>query len=184
MKSFRVFLAVAALAVTASGASAQVVEEARVGIRRSMVSSNPIGLLFEWYNGEFERALNSTTSLAIAGSTFSDLDVDDDVSYAAVDGIIRYYPSARALNGFSIGGSIGLVNFDDDYDCTEIDIEFGCEDNVGTAATIGVRGDYVWILGRDQHFSVATGIGARRVLGGDLDTEFLPIGRLSIGYAW
>ena len=180
MKISRLFTVAAAIAVTSTPASAQRVEGTKVGLPRlNLVSANPIGLLFEWYNGEYEHALNSTTSLAIAGSSFS-FDDDDNERYTVIDGIARYYPSARALHGFSVGLSVGFVDFDDDQSC----VEFGCTDDSGTAATIGVRGDYVWILGRDQHFSVATGIGAKRVLGNDIGTEGLPIGRLSIGYAW
>jgi hypothetical protein len=179
MKSLRVLITAVALVATASVASAQSVEETQSGVRRNMISANPIGLLFEWYNGEYERAINSTTSIAIAASSFSEIDTDDDLRYSVVDGIVRYYPSARALRGFSIGGSVGLVSFSDDESC----FDFGCDDS-GTKATIGVRGDYVWILGRDQHFSVAAGLGAKRVLDNDRGTEGLPIGRLSIGYAW
>ena len=75
---------------------------------------------------------------------------------------------------------MGVVSVDDDFEGNCI----GCEEDDGTSAAIGVRGDYVWILGRDQRFSVATGIGAKRLLNNDLGTEGLPIGRLSIGYAW
>lgn len=181
MKFFRVFPVAAALVLTASALSAQSINGSRSGIRRvNLVSANPIGLLFEWYNGEFEHAVSNTASLAIAGSSFSEIDTGDDLRYSVVDGIVRYYPSARALRGFSVGASLGLVNYNEDLDC----IDFECDDGSGTAATIGVRGDYVWILGRDQHFSVAAGIGAKRVLGNDTAPEALPIGRLSIGYAW
>jgi len=183
MKVPRSLLSVAvALSATSTAVPAQTVEGEKVGISRlNLVSANPIGLLFEWYNGELEHAMTTTTSIAIAGSSFStDFDNSDDERYSVVDAIGRYYPSGRALRGFSIGLSVGFVDFRDDRSC----VEFGCPDDSGTAGTIGVRGDYVWILGRDQHFSVATGIGAKRVLGNDIGTEGLPIGRLSIGYAW
>jgi hypothetical protein len=180
MKFPRLLAAAAAIAITSSIASAQRVEGTKVGMPRlNLVSANPIGLLFEWYNGEYEHALSSTASIAIAGSSFDFGDGAKD-RYTVIDGIVRYYPSGRALNGFSVGMSAGFVDRDHDRDC----IEFGCSDDSGTAATIGVRGDYVWILGRDQHFAVATGIGAKRVIGNDIGTEGIPIGRLSIGYAW
>jgi hypothetical protein len=181
MRTIRTLFAVAAFASMASSASAQVAGEARSGIARpNLISANPIGLLFEWYNGEFEHALSPTTSLAIAASSFASIDTGDDLRYSVVDAIGRYYPSGRALRGFSIGLSAGLVDFADNSDC----VQFGCEDESGTAGTIGIRGDYVWILGRDQHFSAAVGLGAKRVLGNIVGTEGLPIGRLSIGYAW
>jgi hypothetical protein len=162
-----------ALLAVSRTAAAQSVEATRAGIARvNLISSNPIGLLFEWYNGEFEHALSPTVSLAVAGTSFD----FDDARYNSIDGIIRYYPSARAVRGFSVGVSVGYVGVHEDS-CD------GCSDDDYTSATVGVRGDYVWILGRDQRFSVATGIGAKRILR-DSDVDGLPIGRLSLGYAW
>ena len=172
MKVSRMLFAAALVAASSSAASAQTVEGTRAGMPRvNLISANPIGLLFEWYNGEFEHALSSTVSLAVSGSRFD----FDNANYTGVDGIARYYPSGRALRGFSFGLSAGFVNVDDDCDT--------CDDD-GSSATIGVRGDYVWILGRDQRFAVAAGIGAKRLLNDNLGTEGLPVGRLSIGYAW
>jgi hypothetical protein len=174
MKVFRLALVGAFLAVSATTASAQTVEASRSGIARTnLISANPIGILFEWYNGEYERALSSTVSLAAAASAYD----FEDARYASVDGIVRYYPSGRALRGFSIGGSFGFIDIDEDFECE------GCDED-GTSATIGVRADYVWILGRDQRFAAAAGIGAKRLLSDDFGTEGVPIGRLSIGYAW
>jgi hypothetical protein len=153
---------------------AQFNENARSGIARTnLVSANPIGLLFEWYNGEFEHAVLPTVSLAVAASSY---DIDD--TYTSIDGIVRYYPAAKSLRGFSVGVSAGYIDVSDDSNC------FGCELSNGSSATIGIRADYVWILGRDQHFSAAAGIGAKRLLGDVYDTEGVPIGRLSIGWAW
>ena len=177
MKFIRpLLITILAVTLAATTASAQAVGSDRAGIaRKNLVSANPIGILFEWYNGEFERAVTTTVSLAAAGSIYD----FDDVRYTSLDGIARFYPNGRAVRGFSVGMSVGVVSIDDDLD----DCEF-CNDDSGTSASIGVRGDYVWILGRDQVFTVATGIGAKRLLSDDLDTSFLPIGRLSIGYAW
>jgi len=173
MKVSRLLLSAAVvLTAASSAASAQTVEGTKSGMPRvNLVSANPIGLLFEWYNGEFEHAVSPTVSLAVSGSRFD----FDNANYTGIDGIARYYPSGRALRGFSFGLSAGFVSVNDDCDT--------CDDD-GSSATIGVRGDYVWILGRDQRFSVAAGIGAKRLLNNNLGTEGLPVGRLSIGYAW
>ena len=169
------FAVAAAIAVTSTAASAQRVDDSQTGMPRvNLISANPIGLLFEWYNGEFEHAVNSTASLAVAASRFD----FDGPTYTAIDAIGRYYPSGKALRGFSFGISVGFVDVNPDCDP-----DF-CSDEDGTSATVGVRGDYVWILGRDQRFTVATGIGAKRLINDNLGTEGLPIGRLSIGYAW
>ncbi len=175
MKTFRSFL-LAAFVLGAHSAAAQSVEANRAGITRvNLVSANPIGLLFEWYNGELEHALSPTVSLAIAGTSY-DL---DDARYNSIDGIVRYYPSARAIRGFSVGASVGFVGVNEDS-CDEC---FDDNEDDFSAATIGVRFDYVWIFGRDQHFSTQAGLGAKRILRNS-DVEGLPIGRLSIGYAW
>jgi hypothetical protein len=174
MKRIRLAVTALAFVAIASPAAAQSVEGARSGLsRQNLISANPIGLLFEWYNAEFERALSPTVSLAAAASSYN----FEDATYASVDGIARYYPAARALKGFSIGASVGYIDIDED----ECDF---CTDQSGSSPTLGIRADYVWIIGRDQHFTAAAGIGAKRLFNDDLGTEGVPIGRLSIGWAW
>jgi hypothetical protein len=178
MMSLRSALAAGLFTLTvASSAVAQRSDTTRAGIPRvNLISTNPIGMIFEWFNGEFEHALAPTAGLAIAASHFS----FDEFSYTNVDGIIRYYPNARAIRGFAFGGSVGFVRAGvDDINCID------CED--GSGFTLGVRGDYVWLMGRDQHFAVAAGLGAKRLFyreGGSSGSTALPIGRLSIGFAW
>jgi hypothetical protein len=174
MKKLSSIICVAfALLAFSQTATAQSAEQTRTGIARlNLISSNPIGLLFEWYNGEIEHAFSPTVSLAVAGTSIK----PDETRYNSIDGIVRYYPSARAIRGFSVGASVGVVGVDRNS-CD------GCGDDDYSAATIGIRGDYVWILGRDQRFSVATGLGAKRVFH-DSGVDGLPIGRLSLGYAW
>ncbi|MBA3340295.1 MAG: DUF3575 domain-containing protein [Gemmatimonadaceae bacterium] len=143
--------------------------------RVNLISTNPIGIIFEWFNAEVEHAVSPTLSLAVAASRF-----EFDETITVVDGIARYYPTARAIRGFSFGGSVGYAGVTNDCSL--------CENNDDdTAFTVGVRGDYVWILGRDQRFAVAGGIGAKRLFYSKDNTfgpEGLPIGRLSVGYAW
>ena len=176
MKFHRLALvgAVAVVAITTS-ASAQSSDGNRAGVPRTgLLSANPIGLLFEWYNGELEYAVAPTVSVAVSASRF---DFFDDDTYTAVDGIVRYYPGGRAIRGFSFGMSAGFIN-------VEVEDCFQCDSDNESVATLGVRGDYVWILGRDQRFAVAAGIGAKRLFGNDVGEAGLPIGRLSIGYAF
>lgn len=169
-------LVASAFIALASSASAQSADTDRAGMRTNLISSNPFGLLFEWYQGEFEHAISPTISLAIAGAAFSL--ADDDIS--SVDGIVRYYPGARALRGFSLGGTVGYSGVDESVcDFTT------CTPENYSAFTIGIRGDYVWLLGKEQHLAVAAGIGAKRLLSDRIDgIEGLPVARLSLGYAW
>ena len=165
-----------------NSAAAQVDAPDQKAPRVNIVSTNPFGMLFEFYNGEIEHALSSTSSVAVAGSHVG---FDDEDAYTTGDVILRYYPSARAVRGFAFGGSVGFARVTNDTNCFDcVNTPPRTHDN---AFTVGLRGDYIWILGRDQRFSVATGIGAKRLFysGSDhSDTEGLPIGRLSIGYAW
>ncbi len=86
MKSVRLLITAVAFAATASPAMAQFNDGARAGIARTnLVSANPIGLLFQWYNGEFEHAVAPTVSLALAASSY-DL---DGPTYSSIDGIAR-----------------------------------------------------------------------------------------------
>ncbi|MDO8500959.1 MAG: hypothetical protein Q7S20_03860 [Gemmatimonadaceae bacterium] len=159
--------------LVASSASAQVLDADPSHVPRvNLISANPIGLIFEWYNGEIEHALTPTSSVAVAASRF---DFDSD-NYTSVDGIVRYYPTGKAIRGLSVGASAGFVAIGSNCNL--------CSNNSATAFTIGVRGDYVWILGRDQRFAVASGIGAKRLFRNDFGADGLPIARLSIGWAW
>ncbi len=169
-------IAVIALMTVSSSLFAQSSAAPRSGIDRpNLLSANPIGLLFQWYNGEFEHAVAPVGSLAAAASRY---EVNDGV-YSSVDGIARYYPAGSALRGFSIGASLGAIKITDKNPC------YQCSATSESSATIGVRADYVWILGRDQHLTAAAGVGAKRLLSHSLGgTEGVPIGRLSIGWAW
>ena len=178
MKYLRLSLIAVLMSIAMSTvASAQLVDGDRAGIqRRNLVSSNPIGLLFEWYQGEYERAFSDAFSLAVAGASFNLS--DDDV--ASVDVIGRYYPGGRALRGFSLGATAGFSGITEEV-CDQV----SCREEDYSAFTLGVRGDYVWILGREQHLAVAAGVGAKRLFSDRIDgIEGLPVGRLSIGYAW
>lgn len=173
MKPIRVVIAAVTFAAMASPAYAQSSDAARAGMTRTnLISSNPIGLLFGWYNGEFEHAFSPAASLAVAGTRFD----FDNANYTAIDGIVRYYPGARAIRGFSVGASAGFISIKDGC--------FSCDGTNESAFTVGVRGDYVWLLGRDQRFAAAAGVGAKRLIGNNYGNEGLPIGRLSIGWAW
>ena len=118
------------------------------------------------------RASAPSASFAVAGTRFD----FDNSNYTAIDGIVRYYPGARAIRGFSVGASAGFISIKDDC--------FLCDNENESAFTVGIRGDYVWLLGRDQRFAAAAGIGAKRLIGNNYGNDGLPIGRLSIGWAF
>jgi hypothetical protein len=150
-----------------------------VPLRENLISINPLGIVFEYFSGEFEHAVSRSTSLALNASYASPF----DFSYTSVDAIARYYPSEQGLRGFAIGPTVGYTPVVDNYTCYG-----GCTSSPATNAfTLGMQFDYSWILGPSQHFGIELGLGAKRLFyqkksGGGSDA--LPTGRLSVGYSF
>jgi hypothetical protein len=148
-------------------------------LRENLLSINPLGVVFEYFSGEFEHAVSRSTSLALSASYASPF----DFTYTSVDAIGRYYPSEQGLRGFSIGPTVGYTHVVDGQDC------FGScgGSNTTNAFTVGMQFDYSWILGPSQHFGIELGLGAKRLFyqknsGGG--SSALPTGRLSVGYSF
>ena len=138
----------------------------------NVLSANPILLLFEWANVEYERKISPTGTVGVGGSWIS---LDEGYEeYRSVNGFYRYYPQGAALTGFFIGGRIGyyrVSDYDDDFNAFGVGIDIG----------------YSWLLGQSQSFYVGLGIGANRLFSGDLhdDSATLPTIRLvNIGFAF
>ncbi|MBT8396896.1 MAG: DUF3575 domain-containing protein, partial [Gemmatimonadetes bacterium] len=83
------------------------------------------------------------------------LNLDDDDDYANVSGFLRFYPQEAAFTGFYFGGRAGVYNVDDGEESY-------------TAFGLGVDIGYTWLLGPSRAFYIGMGIGATRLLGGDL----------------
>ena len=156
-----------------------------VPVQANVLSINPFGFLFEWYNIEYERAFSSTASWS-AGVGHIDIgDTNDETTYTSADVRLRYYPSAEAPTKFSAGISFGYSRVtDEDPDQTG-----GFVKNEFDALAIGIDLGYSWLLGRTRQFFIGTGIGAKRLflLGEedeDDETFGYPTLRLSIGYAF
>jgi hypothetical protein len=178
---FLTCLAIAFLpSVSRAQAAVQTVtwNEKQVPLRENLVSLNPLGLVFEYFSGEFEHGVTRATSFAVAGSYASPY----DFTYTSVDVIGRYYPAEAGLRGFSIGPTIGYTHVKEDFQC------FGsCVNQTTNAFTAGMQIDYSWILGPSQHFGIELGIGAKRLFyqgNKGQASEALPTGRLSIGYSF
>jgi hypothetical protein len=157
-------LVMMALAFAAGGAAAQEVIDTPYTGPKQVVSVNPFGIVFEWFNLEYERRLSPTVTAGAAGS-YVGLDNGDD-HYFSANALLRYYPQGRALTGFYFGGRTGI------YDVSE-----GNNDEVffGFGFEIG----YTWLLGVNDNFQISLGAGASRVFGGTLDgSEAIPTVRL------
>lgn len=133
-----------------------------------VISANPIGLLLEFFNAEYERVLTPYSTVGFGGSYFG---VDDDENYLNADVFYRYYPQGSALDGFAFGVKAGVTNVVDE-----------------TYLGAGFDANYSWLLGQRDNFYVGVGIGLKRLFGTDEEEDLLsyvPTIRLvNIGYAF
>jgi hypothetical protein len=148
---YRCAIACAVLGVASPGA-AQLAPSTR-----TLIALNPLGIPFDVFQAEIERALDGGTTLGVVGSY---VDIDRKRN-RTVDLKWRYYPAEGALTRFSTGISVGYTNFERDV-FREPDFQQGRESL--NAATVGVMVDYNWVQGSRRRFVVGTGVGAKRVL--------------------
>jgi hypothetical protein len=160
MKQILSAFAVALIGVTAP-AFAQAEDPVPVPHNQT-VSANPFGLVFGWFNAEYERKLTPATTWGVSGSMF-DIDVFE---YRNANALLRYYPQGAALKGFFLGGRAGVYHVAHDDD----DI-----DNEASFFGAGFELGYTWLMGRDQRVGVSLGAGANRLFGSDLDGASLTI---------
>ena len=116
-----------------------------------LVSANPLLILRDWPNMEYERCLSSHTTLGVAGSY-----VDLGDRYGAASVFVRYYPQGRVFRGWYVGGRTGasfIHDLDDDGFFFGAGVEFG----------------YTWLLGKKENVYLGLGGGITRIFGGDLD---------------
>lgn len=140
---------------------------------QQVISANPLGLLFEFFNAEYERVLTPYSTAGVGGSFFSadgeDEFDDGNDTYVNADAFWRYYPQGYALDGFAFGVKAGLTRV-----------------NGSTFPGAGFDANYSWLLGKKRNFYVGVGIGAKRLFGADDELlEYVPTIRLvNIGFAF
>lgn len=119
------------------------------------ISANPFGLLLDFFNAEFERAVSDSATAGVGGSFLSNSGDD----YVNADAFYRYYPSGKPLEGFAFGLKAGITRLDEA--CT-----FTCRDSGRRSFVgIGVDTNYSWLLGRNDNFYVGAGFGLKRLFG-------------------
>jgi hypothetical protein len=144
---------------------------------KQMVTANPIGIVFGWFNAEYERKATETTTWGISASNFQGF--DDDFNYSNVSALARYYPQGAALTGFFVGGKIGFHHVSDDNG-------FGDDDST-SAIGLGVDVGYNWLIGKERKFAISIGMGATRLFGedtGDIGLTIPNIRVINIGFAF
>ncbi|HXT18601.1 MAG TPA: hypothetical protein VN706_23435 [Gemmatimonadaceae bacterium] len=152
---------------------------------RTYIGFNPIGLPADIGTLEVETAVAPGVTLGGVGSY---IDVSDN-RFTTFEMKGRYYPAGVVLRGASVGATLGYTRF-----ANLVDIFNGQtseqERRTLSAPTLGIIVDYNWIYGRDQHFLIGTGIGAKRVLASSAARDSASVdravvtGRLIIGFAF
>jgi hypothetical protein len=122
---------------------------------KQIITANPIGIVFGWFNAEYERKVSETTTWGVSGSNFQGF--DSDFNYSNVSALARYYPQGAALTGFFVGGKLGVHHVSDDYEFRD--------DESSTAVGVGVDVGYNWLVGKDRKFAISIGMGATRLFG-------------------
>jgi hypothetical protein len=78
----RFCLLVTAATLSATALRAQTLD---LPVQSNVLSINPFGFLFEWYNIEYEHAFRSTASWSIGAGHIDVGDDDDESTYTSVD---------------------------------------------------------------------------------------------------
>lgn len=142
---------------------------------RNVISANPLLLMFEWFNAEYERWASPTSTFGFRGSLVT---IDDNDEYFSGRAFFRYYPNG-AFRSFFIGvdGGVTGVSIDESIDSNESETVFG----------LGIELGVNWLLGASRKFYVSLGAGVDRLFGGDLDdvSAAIPTLRLiNIGFGF
>ena len=176
-------LAILSLLVIPSLASAQAA--APVTMPKNVISIQPLHAIFTILAAEYERKAGAAWTFGVGVTNFSPDDENStvDPEYNSGDVKFRYYPQGTALQGFSLGGSLGYAKVtgeDANAPGTEV------SESVGT---FGVLLEYQWLLGARKKFAVTLGAGAKKLMldedefGSDVLGAY-PTARISVGFAF
>jgi hypothetical protein len=150
--TWRVLVSLALFLLTLSPLHAHAQEGVREPVPHDhVISGASLILLAGWFNAEYERKVAENLTVGISGGW---LDLDDD-DYTNVSGFLRFYPQEATFTGFYLGGRAGVHN-----------VKNGDESH--TSLGVGVDIGYSWLLGPGRSFYVGLGIGATRLVSGDL----------------
>jgi hypothetical protein len=155
--------------------------------RRTVVTANPFAIVALYLTGDIERKIAPAVTIGAGGSIAGSDEFDD---YRALDAKLRYYPNEKALHGFSVAATVGVVSGRQSvtFDGSSGTVRF----DRTTRPTFGTDLSYQWLLGPKDRFATVLGFGFKRLFdtvnnSNDsfvLDTDFLPTARINIGFAF
>ena len=157
-----------------------------------IISTNPFGLLFNWFNADYERKVAPATTVGVTAAHVGAMD------YSNVAFLARWYPQRAALDGFFIGARAGAYRLETyEYEYTTVTDPNGRTYSTYPSAPrkrqhimpgVGIDLGYNWLLGPNQNFSIGLGFGVTRLLGNGDEFDFtmaVPNMKLvSIGFAF
>jgi hypothetical protein len=152
---------------------------------RTYIGFNPVGLPFDIATVELETAVAPGFTVGGAGSY---IDVGDP-KFTTAEFKVRYYPGEVVLRDFSVGATLGFTHFSNKVDVTTPNGGGQTRETLD-APTLGIIVDHNWLYGREQHFLIGTGVGAKRVLASAGERDRVGIDRaiftlrLIIGFAF
>lgn len=174
-----VCLAVILTASAATGAAAQAAPHPNV------ISVNPFGILLDFFNAEYERAIAPTQTVGVGGSTYAD-ETEEWVGdenwqtrthrYVNADAFWRYYPSGHPFQGWNLGVKAGITSINSSHSGEDGGIHFG----------YGFDANRSWLLGPTDRLYVSVGFGLKRLIGvEDAFHKYVPTFRIvNVGFAF
>lgn len=120
---------------------------------RTYIGLNPAAVLWNFGSAELETGVAQGVTLGV-GAAYTDV---EQQIHASADLKLRYYPGEIVLRGLSVGLTGGYLRYSDVRGRVPTRLTI-------YAPTVGVVGDYNWMLGTSKRFVVGTGVGAKRVL--------------------
>jgi hypothetical protein len=151
---------------------------------RNVISANPLGLLLDLFNAEYERVRTSTTTMGIGGSTFLREDAGADRRYYNLDVFYRFYPSSTPYEGWNFGVKVGITSVAGTVE-TFLGEEWYRADG-GTFFGYGFDVNRSWLLGPRKNFYVGSGFGLKKLVGAeDAIVQYHPTWRIiNVGRAF
>ncbi len=147
------------------------------------VSINPAGIIGGIFSAEYEVSLPTPGfTVGVGGSIVSDAFLVER-NQRWLSGRVMYYPQEVSLRGFAIGASLGVHGASRGGDDDPAEVR-----RRDSGLTLGLLGQYNWLVGRQQRLLFGTGIGLKRVLkdvrGDSPLQQVYPDGRLLLGFAF
>ena len=142
----RLAIATVVFAALPFHAHAQVATLAPVS-HNQIISTNPFGATYKWWNVEYERKISEAYTIAASGSA-----MQQEGGFQRATLVARFYPQRAALTGVYLGARAGVM----------VGLLSG-RDRDERATFAGVEIGRNWLLGPERNVSFSIGLGFDRI---------------------